>query len=302
MFGISAALTVPFYADYSIDFKRFESHILFSLATGCSSVTLFGTTGEGPSISYEARLSCLSYITKSVVDPNQIVLGLQGNAQDDIIIQVIAAQYLGIKRFLLPPPSFYGSFSEDGMFNWFSQIINITHSKPAKFYLYHIPQVCGVGISVSLVKRLKNAFPERIAGVKDSSGDFNNTKALLEMDNLEVLIGDERHLAHGAKLGAAGIISGLANLIPARLEQILLTGREDEEVCKLVDMVVSMPTIAAVKSLVAHKYSDNEWRRALPPLDMLDNKNYSRLVDFYKNNFASNKVLADLKEVANETA
>ena len=84
--------------------------------------------------------------------------------------------------------------------------------------------------------------------------------------DLIILIGDERHLAHGVRLGAQGAISGLANIIAPRLLPLVQEGREDPQVVQLVDEVLKYPVIPAIKSLVAVKTADEAWRQARPPL------------------------------------
>ncbi len=287
MFGISAALTVPFTPDFSIDLERMERHAKTVLQEGCASVTLFGTTGEGPSIGMRQRLDALACLVKAGVPAGQIVLGLHGNAVDEVIAQILEAEALGVNRFLLPPAGYFKGVSDEGLFAWFEKILNGVRHKPVEVIVYHIPQVVGVGLSIDLVRRLKTAFPAQILGVKDSSGVWENSKALLELEGLQILIGDERQLARAAALGASGSISGLANLIPAVLDKMLRLGESDSAVNELVEAVVALPVTPAVKALVSVKYQDSEWRRAAPPLEALEEGEFAKLTNFYQNRFSN---------------
>ncbi len=267
MFGISAALTTPFHVDGSIDFARLNAHITAVLAEGCASVTFFGTTGEGPSVAANQRLDALRAAIAAGIDPQKMLLCLHGAASGDVILQARAALDMGIAKFLLPPPCYYGAPSQTGLSDWYAQVFSHLADTDARFILYNIPQVIGVGVPVALLKTLKAAFPDAVVGVKDSSGDFDNTTQLLKLSGLDILIGDERQLAAGAKLGAAGSISGMANLFAGRLNRMLATSAQDAQINHLVETVLGFSVTPAVKSLVADKYHAPEWCRTLPPLE-----------------------------------
>jgi 4-hydroxy-tetrahydrodipicolinate synthase len=133
--------------------------------------------------------------------------------------------------------------------------------------IYHIPQITLVPISPALVHDLQRTYPHQVVAVKDSSGDWDNTVQLLENPDLAVLIGDERHLAKAAPLGCAGAISGMANLFPQRLKQILASGQRDAALFDLVDAVVTQPVTPAIKAIVGQMYGDESWQRVRAPLE-----------------------------------
>jgi 4-hydroxy-tetrahydrodipicolinate synthase len=266
MFGISAALVTPFDADGSVDTARLRGHIAAVLADGCASVTLFGTTGEGASVARDARLGCLRAMIDAGCDPTQTILTLHGAAADDVADQAAQAVAMGVTRFLIPPPCYFADPGDAGLAEWFTRVFARLDGTGARFILYHIPQVIGVGLSISLVARLKSALPEQVIGVKDSSGSFDNTAALLRLADLQILVGDERQLAACARLGAAGSISGIANLFGARLGRVLASGQDDAAINTLVDTVLQYPVTPAIKSLVALRHGSDEWLRTLPPL------------------------------------
>jgi 4-hydroxy-tetrahydrodipicolinate synthase len=266
MFGVSAALTTPFAKDGAVDCARLNAHIDVLLSEGCSSVTFFGTTGEGASVPAKTRLEALKNAVDHGVDPQQCILCLYGPASGDVTDQINAAMALGVTRFLIPPPFYYSDPPADGIFAWYASVLSKFKGTRAEFLLYHIPQVIGVGFSIDLVRRVKTAFPKLVIGVKDSSGSFENTKQLLELPNLKILIGDERLLAAGVKLGAAGAISGIANLFAAELAQIINSGEDNPRINQLIDMVLEFPVTPAIKALVAHKYGVADWCVTAPPL------------------------------------
>ena len=267
MFGISAALTTPFTGSGDVDLPRLQSHVEALAAAGCRSFTLFGTTGEGPSIPTDERHVVLRRLIEAGISPDSLVLAMHGCAADDIVQQVSDARHLGVETFLLPPPCYYEDPPAEGLRQWFAEVIGSFRGTPARFILYHIPQVIGVGIPPSTIAALKAAFSENLVGVKDSSGSLENALALLKMPGLEILIGDERLLATCARQGASGAISGIANLFPERLVKMLQTGEADADIDRLVDAITGLPVTPAIKALVAHRYRDKRWQNVRAPLE-----------------------------------
>ena len=281
MFGVSAALTTPFRDDGSVDFSRLNDHIRNVLSEGCSSVTFFGTTGEGSSVDTDMRLETVQQAIDAGIDPGKIVLTLHGTAAGDVVKQAMSALEMGVNKFLLPPPCYFAEPTDDGLYGWFANVLSKFDNTNAKFILYHIPQVIGVALPNQVIAQLKLAFPSTVLGVKDSSGSFENTRELLQLPGLEILVGDERLLAEGVKLGASGAISGLANLFPSQLCQVVASGENNPLLNGLVDIVVSFPVTPAVKALVAYKYGAEEWRRPISPLEAISDETYAVLAKAY---------------------
>lgn len=276
-FGISVALLTPFRADGKLDGPRLLKHVKTVLADGANGVTLFGTTGEGASIGMSERSGGIECLRNGGISPDKIVLGICATAIPDAAAQVEQGLSFGIQDFLLLPPFYYKGSSDDGLYEWHSQLIATT-APSARFILYHIPQVTGVPLSLALVARLSAAFPDRLLAIKDSSGDWENARALLDQNSLPVLVGDERLLHRAAEIGCAGSITGMANLYPARLSRILKTSEVDVALSAQVDAVVSGAVIPALKVLVASAYGDPDWERVRPPLTPLENSERETLL------------------------
>lgn len=200
--------------------------------------------------------------------PDQIVLGLSATSIEDAAAQVSEGLNAGICQFLAPPPFYFRDISDEGLAAWFVTLIRAC-GEEARFILYHIPQVTGVPISATLLDRLVESFGSRISAIKDSSGDWEHTKAILSAGRVPVLIGDERHLHRAAQFGAAGSISGLANLLPERLVRVFADGAEDPGITALANRVVDLPVVPALKALLAAAMGEPEWERAVPPLSPL---------------------------------
>ncbi len=267
-FGLSVALATPFAEDRSIDLPRLVAHGRQSLADGCASLTVFGTTGEGASLGLNERQRALGALVGAGIDPaTQLVVGIAAASIEDAIAQGRAELMLGCPSFLLAPPFYFKGAGDEGLFDWFAAVLTGLGSKASNVILYHIPQVTSVGLSMALVDRLKKAFPKQVAGVKDSSGDWDNAQALLKHHGeLHILIGDERLLAKAMNLGASGAITGLANIAPDLMKP-LIDGIEEPRVNAMVEAVLPFAVTAAVKALVGHRRKDPmAWSRMRAPL------------------------------------
>ncbi|MCV9906554.1 dihydrodipicolinate synthase family protein [Brucella sp. HL-2] len=277
-FGLSAALTTPFDADGKIDVSRALKHARARLDSGCSSVTLFGTTGEGSSIADAERAALLdSFIAQGFAASN-IVVGVMENSVADAVLQSADALRRDCKAILLAPPSYFKNLSDDGLFNWFSAVFKGLGDDARSIILYNIPSVTAVELSVDLISRLRAAFGGIITGVKDSSGTWAYTEKLLAAHkDIAILIGDERDLAAGVRLGGQGAISGMANLFPDRLLRMVNEGQDDAELVSAVQQLLNYPVTPAVKAMVARHTGDMEWRRVRAPLVSLNDADFNAI-------------------------
>jgi len=267
-FGLSVALVTPFNRDAGVDFSRLSKHANQVLSEGASSVTLFGTTGEGASLDRSERLKGLQALLESGIPATKIVLGVFENSVGDVVNQVEQALQLNVDKFLLSPPFFFSDCSETGVADWYEDVFARTDVS-ARFILYHIPQITGVSLSLAMVCRLHEFAGRRVIAVKDSSGDWAFAQELLTQQNVQVLIGDERLLHKAIKLGGGGAISGMANLYAARMKSIIETATEDEALSAEVSRLVSLPIIPAIKATLALHRNDPAWESVRMPLTQL---------------------------------
>ena len=270
--------------DSSIDFLRLSEHARRSLDAGCSSVTVFGTTGEGASVSLTEREQILGALLAAGVPLRKHVLaGVAAASVGDAVEQARILIDRDCRGVLLAPPFYFKHVTDEGLYRWFSQVFEKIGKRARDVFLYHIPSVTEAPLSIDLIGRLKAAFPQLIVGVKDSGGDWAYTERLLRTHHdLIVLIGDERHLAAGVRLGAQGAISGLANLFPGRLLKLIESKQDDPQVVELVNEILKFPVTPAVKALLAHRLNDPAWLNVRAPLVALTEKELVRLVDAYR--------------------
>jgi 4-hydroxy-tetrahydrodipicolinate synthase len=266
-FGLSVALTTPFNDAGDIVIDMMIAQAKRSLAAGCASCTLFGTTGEGSSIGTQERERVLAAFIDAGIAPDQIVVGVLVDAAEDAALQSSQALSRGVRNILLAPPSYFKNVSDDGLFGWFSQVFKALGDQARDIIVYNIPSVTMVPLSVALVGRLAKAFPGIVTGVKDSSGDWPYTQELLKAhSDLIILIGDERHLAAGVRLGGQGAISGMANFAPLEVGAMANEGLDDERVVDFVAELLKFPVTPAVKAMVARMLDDENWLAVRAPL------------------------------------
>ena len=272
IFGLSAALVTPFGEDGSVDLARLVSHARQVLSDGCDSVTLFGTTGEGYGISKAERAAMLDALAGAGIEPaTSVYAGVSAVTIDDAVAQARLALDRGARGLLFAPPFFLKGVEDEGLFAWFSRVIERIGAAARGIILYHIPGQTAVPISVDLVTRLKTTFPGVIYGVKDSSGKWDDTRAFLaEHGELAILVGEERLLARAVRAGGEGSICGLANMAPGLLRPVIYEGKDSDKVGKLVDMITSLPVLPTVKALTSHMRKDAGFARMRPPASDLD--------------------------------
>ncbi|MBS7702403.1 dihydrodipicolinate synthase family protein [Chelatococcus asaccharovorans] len=277
-FGLSVALATPFQLSGAVDNDRLKEQAGWCLAMGCSSITLFGTTGEGASIGLTEREAIFSALARDGITGERIVGGVAATAVSDAAAQATLALDHGCRALLVPPPYFFKGVAEDGVFGWYAALVERLGHRARHILLYNIPQMTAVAMPLSLITRLIRAFPEVFIGVKDSAGDWPYTEQLLEAHRDRViLVGDERSLARAVRNGGQGAISGLANICPDALLPLVMEGRPDQRIDQLVETVLGYPVMAAVKALVAHRSGDTGWLTMRPPLTALSRAEMAQL-------------------------
>jgi len=267
-FGLSAALTTPFREDGRIDLAKMVAHARRCLAEGCDSITLFGTTGEGPSISRDERTAVFAAMIAGGISTDRIVCGVTETAVATATELARVALASGCRNVMLTPPFYFKNPSDEGIHDWYAAVFAGLGDAARDVILYHIPSATLVPLSLDLILRLAAEFPDIVWGIKDSGCDWPATEKLLAARGaLQIMVGDERDLARAVRMGGSGAISGLANVCPGRVRGLAVDGRDDPAVSSLVDEVLRLPVTPAVKSLLAHVTGDPGWARTRAPLE-----------------------------------
>jgi len=198
--AVYSAVLTPFKKNLTIDTKLFISHCEFLLKNNISLAPL-GTTGEANSISISEKLDLIKTIANSDLPKEKIIIGTGNTSFADAALLTKTAVENKIYSVLLLPPFYYKNVSDEGVYQYYKEIINTVKSINLRIFLYNIPQVSGVTISIDLVNRLKKEFSDTITGIKDSSGNFENTKKYKEIKNFIVYPGSEKFLYDGLHIG-----------------------------------------------------------------------------------------------------
>ena len=276
--GALAPVVTPFKADLSPDRRRFIAHCKWLLSQNCG-LAVFGTNSEANSLSMEERAMLLEELVAAGVDPSRMVPGTGCCSIMETIKLTAQAVEHGCAGVLMLPPFYYKDVGEEGLYRYFSEVVQRVGDARLKIYLYHIPPVAVVGITTGLVERLLAAYPNAIAGMKDSSGDWNNTKTFLDAfakSGFDVFVGSESLLLAGMRNGGVGTISATANVNPATIHKLYkqwnTADDADQQQSKLnvVREVFSsrkFPSmIAALKQAIAIYADDPAWAKVRPPL------------------------------------
>lgn len=219
--GVFAAAVTPLKATGAPDLDSFPGFLEFLANRGCHGALLLGTTGEGPSFSFDERVAI--WRASAAGRPKDFIL-MAGTGTPSLAETIALNQTafdLGYDAVVVLPPYFFRNASEDGLFTWFSQVIEQSVPEGRWLLGYNIPAVSGVPLSVSLLLRLNAAFPSRFGGLKDSTGDFESSKSYVAaLPGKSVLVGNDKLMAPGLAEGAAGCITALANTRSLELRSI----------------------------------------------------------------------------------
>jgi 4-hydroxy-tetrahydrodipicolinate synthase len=270
--GVSAALSTPFGSGGAIDWSRFAGHAGNLLGQGMTVVTAFGTTGEGVSIPIALRHALYDEMNGHGVEAGQLVECVYGPSSGDAGQHMRRSLDAGCGGILLTPPHYFKQPSEEGIYRWYAEAFETAGGAARDVILYNIPSLTGVAIGPRLVSRLREAFPQVVAGVKDSSGDWAQTTALLaEHRDLAILVGHEGHLARAVREGASGAISGVANFAPALLAK-LVAGEDDPRIDTVLETLLALPVVPAIKAVLAAAHGDPAWFAVRAPLEPVTNE------------------------------
>ena len=283
--GVIAPVVTPWGEDGTPDLDRFVEHCEWLLEDGCTALAPFGTTSEGNSLGLDERMEVLEELVDSGVDPKKLMPGTGACSVADAIILTEHAVEMGCGGVLMLPPFYYKNPSEEGLFRFFAEVIEEVGDDALKIYLYHIPPVAQVGFPLSLIGRLIKEFPKSVVGLKDSSGDWSNTKAILDaFPNFEVFPGSEIFLLDGLRNGAVGCISATAN-VSARAIRGVFDNWQGADADKLQADITALrkaiqgwPMIPVLKALIAHYRQDAAWARARAPFTPLPEADAAKAV------------------------
>jgi len=276
--GVYAAAVTPLKNDSTLDLESVPTLLAFLASRGCHGALFFGTTGEGPSFSPDERESLLRTVRahRQLIPGFRLLAGTGTPSLSETIDLTKLAFELGYDGVVVLPPYYFRNASDEGLFNWFSEVIKQA-VPPDKYLLgYHFPKVAGIGLSLDLLSRLKDAFPVQFAGIKDSSHDPGLASEFGKRfgSDLVVLTGTDSYLQLAMQNNAAGCITAPANLISPDLRKVWDLSQAGEDASEAQSLVTKQrhilekypPFPSTLKALMHRMHELPKWS-VKPPLE-----------------------------------
>ena len=284
--GVLAPVVTPFDSHLNPDSERLVRHCRWLVEQGVG-LAVFGTNSEANSMSVGEKIELLDALIDAGLPPSCMMPGTGCCALTDSVALTAHAVRRGCAGVLMLPPFYYKGVSDDGLFRSYAEIIERVGDAALRIYLYHIPPVSQVPLSLALIERLLDAFPGTVAGIKDSSGDWSNTAAMLERfrpRGFSVFAGSEVFLLATLRAGGSGCITATGNVNAGPIAELARHWRDPDADSRqrALDAVRAtfqkFPMISALKAAIAHYGADPQWAIVRPPLIELDAPQKAALV------------------------
>jgi 4-hydroxy-tetrahydrodipicolinate synthase len=272
--GIFSPVLTPFKTDLSADTAAFVRHCQWLIRSEVG-LAVFGTNSEANSLSVAERLQLLEALLEAGVPAARMMPGTGCCSLTDTVELTRHATSAGVGGVLMLPPFYYKGVSDEGLFRHFAEVIERVGDSRLRIYLYHIPPVAQVPISLALIERLLKAYPTAIAGIKDSSGDWANTEAMLKQfqpEGFDVFAGSEVFLLRTLRAGGAGCITATGNVNPAPMVALYKSWQAADADAQQAALdgtraaFQKYAMIPAMKAAVARYGQHSAWRTVRPPL------------------------------------
>ena len=285
--GVWAPALTPVDGDLAPDTKRYVTHVLGLLDGGCHGVAIFGTTGEATSFSVDERMALLDAVLEAGAPAERLIIGTGLPALTDTVRLTRHAVSVGCLKVLMLPPFYFKGPSDEGLFNSYAQVIDRVGDASLRILLYHFPRLSGVPITPGLIERLLDAFPETVVGIKDSSGDWDSTRTLIEnYPHMAVFPGSECLLLKALEAGGVGCITATANVNASAIRGVFDAWHAGADAGPLQDHISRVRAVfdqwtlvPALKAVIADRTGDDGWQAMRPPLMPLDDGSLRRLLD-----------------------
>jgi 4-hydroxy-tetrahydrodipicolinate synthase len=278
--GVGAAMITLFDGDGAIDAPAMARLGRWLLGNGCDFLLIFGTTGEGPSLSAAERAEALRAMIAEGLPAARIVAGTGCAALTDTVALTSAAGELKCAGALVIPPFFFRQASGAGLLAYLDQLLLQTATAGTPVALYHFPEMSGVSYDDGMIATLLRDHPGRIAGIKNSTGDKDQVvRWAKQFPEAAVYAGDDHLIRPLIAAGGAGPMTATAGLAPALVAEVAAAARRDpmaipereDRLNRLwLEVLLAVPVTEAVKLLFAHITGEARWLRMRSPLQPLD--------------------------------
>lgn len=283
--GVIVASLTPLKRDGTPDGHALANHLQTLFRRGCDGALLFGTTGEGLSFTVRERRQTLETVLDAGIPAHRLLVGTGALPLPDVIELTRHATSYGVGGVLLLPPFHFTNISDHGLASTYDSVIQEVGTNKLQLYFYHYPQLTDVPIPFPVIEQLHEKYPNIVAGIKDSSDEWDHQDALCSsFPDLQVFAGTERHLTPLLRAGGAGCISATVNITAPLAQQAVLDWKNNAQVASAQSTLTELrtrlsqfPTIPALKQLLAWRHNRPKWRQVRPPLAPLDDDQEARL-------------------------
>ncbi len=278
--GVCCAAATPVREDLSADVDKLAVHCKHLLADGCHGIALLGSTGEANSFSVAERMAILEGVVKAGVPAACLLPGTGVCALPDTIALTKHALALGVSRVVMLPPFYYKKLSDPALIDCYSYVFDQVADSRLRVILYHIPPISQIAITDGVIEGLLKKYPATVAGVKDSSGDFEHMKGLAQhFPQLSILAGADPMMKPLLEVGGAGCITATSNLAARYLRTVFdgfaspaaKAAVEAAQACIVAQRTISnhFTQIPTIKAMVGLRYGDAGWGRVRHPFTAL---------------------------------
>jgi 4-hydroxy-tetrahydrodipicolinate synthase len=206
--GALVALITPF-RDGEVDFETLDELVAFHLENGIDGIVPVGTTGESPTLSHDEHKKVIERVVKTVAGRVPVIAGAGSNSTAEAIELTAFSKKVGADATLQVDP-YYNKPTQEGFYQHFK---TIAEEVDLPIVLYDIPGRCGAGMTADTVVRL--AEIENIVAIKDATGSLDHVSEIATRCDLTILSGDDSLTLPIASVGGKGVISVVANIVPA---------------------------------------------------------------------------------------
>ena len=288
--AVLSPVITPFKADGSPDAPKLLKQCQWLEANGVGQA-IFGTNSEANSMSAPQKMGTLTALIEGGLKPEHLMPGTGATSIDATVNMTRHAVNHKCAGVLMLPPFYYKDVTDDGLFAYFSEVIQKVGSAALQIYIYNIPPVTKVNLSLSLLERLAKEYPKTVVGMKDSSGDWSYTESVIKLlapSGFRVYAGSEVFLMRALRAGGVGCISATANVNPKAIADLAAHWRESNadtlqaNLDQVRGIFAKYQMIAGMKTAVAHYTKDSEWLRVRPPLMQLSAEQQAQLLSELK--------------------
>lgn len=272
--GVFTASLTPLTSKREPDLPALIEHVRWLLQQGSDGAALLGSTGEANSLTLEQRLKIIEQ-AGSTLPQERLMLGTGSCSLPDAIRLTKASVDSGVTTVLVLPPFYYRPHTDEGVFRFFCELIEAVNEPKLRVVFYHFPQMTGYSFSVDVLLRLRKSYGLTAAGIKESSGNWENMRNLAEqIPDFSVYSGTEQHLYELLRVGGAGCITASGNLTsPAcrRVYRAWQSGDSAEADSAQRELTAqrlalqNQPYVSGLKSLFALQSGRKTWLTMLPP-------------------------------------